>query len=211
MQMASSEFMKAFRQTEKLFDWPTAPPSTFARAVRARAANRSVRAAPRPSPRRAPRAAEASPLASALPVIFASPDAKALWRIGPAGRIRIRPIAARTGRSRPAAWTPIYLRAWPPPITRFGCSAAGASFCAPPTGCNGGRSRTRHLFHRAFHRVWHRVTGGYAARVDPHCSRRQVARHGHRDGFAKILDFQWRGHLGGRTLASAAGDCLACC
>ena len=87
VQMASNEFMKAFRQTEKLFDWPTAPPSTFARAVRARAANRSVRAASRPSPRRAPRAVEASPLASALPVIFASPDAKALWRIGPAGRI----------------------------------------------------------------------------------------------------------------------------
>lgn len=87
VQMVSREFMKAFRETEKLFEWPTVPPSTLVRAARARAANRSVRAASRGSSRPAARAAEGSPLGSALPVVFASPDAKALWRIGPAGRI----------------------------------------------------------------------------------------------------------------------------
>jgi hypothetical protein len=52
VQMVSSEFMKALRQTEKLFEWSTAPPSTLARAARARAANRS-RGAARPAARAA--------------------------------------------------------------------------------------------------------------------------------------------------------------
>ena len=83
VQMASGEFMKALRQTEKLFEWSTAPPSTLgAGGPRPRGKPIAGR-----SSRPAARAAEASPLGSALPVVFASPDAKALWRIGPAGRI----------------------------------------------------------------------------------------------------------------------------
>ena len=94
VQIASRELMKAFTQTEKLFDWLTVPPSTLARAARGRPANQSARTANSSFSRAASRApsrpasrAEASPLGSALPVVFASPDAKALWRIGPAGRI----------------------------------------------------------------------------------------------------------------------------
>ena len=93
VQLASRELLKLFTQTEKLFDFPTKLPGTVAetRAPRGRPANPSARAAnsslTRALSRQPLRNAEASPLAQALPVVFASPDGAAYWRIGPAGRI----------------------------------------------------------------------------------------------------------------------------